>query len=69
MKFKTVAIFINGGHYNQEKSMIFRQFARIAGCVRSIVLAQKRKPRIQNFRTTTKIRRRQSYKANPSGKL
>ena len=26
MKFKTVAIFVHGRHFNLEKSMVFRQF-------------------------------------------
>ena len=38
MKFKTVAIFIHGGHSNQEKSVIFRQFASTAGCVQKFTL-------------------------------
>ena len=36
---------MHGGHYNQEKSIIFGQFASIAGgCVGSFTLAQKCRP-------------------------
>ena len=49
MKFKTVAIFIHGGHFNHEKSMNFRQFASLAGCVQSFMLTQKCIPRISEF--------------------
>ena len=33
IKLKTVSTFMHGGHSNQGKSMIFRQFAIIASCV------------------------------------
>ena len=49
MKFKTGAIYIRGGHSNQGKSMIFRQFASTTGCVRSFILAQKCRPIISEF--------------------
>ena len=49
MKFKTVAIFMHGEHSNQEKSMTFRQFASVAGRVRSFMLAQKRRSRTSGF--------------------
>ena len=46
IKFETVANFLHGGPFNQDKSMIFWQFASIAGNVRSFMLAQKYRPRI-----------------------
>ena len=49
IKLKTVAIFMHGGHFNQEKSMIFRQFASEACCVQSFMLAQKCKVEISEF--------------------
>ena len=49
MKFETVAIFITGEHFNQEKSMIFRQLASVAGCVQSFMSAQKFRNRISGF--------------------
>ena len=49
MKFKTTAIVIHGGHFNQGNSMIFRQFASVAGCERSFILAQTCGPRISEF--------------------
>ena len=36
MEFKTVALFIHGAHFNQEKLMIFMQLANVAGCVRDV---------------------------------
>ena len=38
---------MTGGHSHQGKLMIFRQFAIVAGCVRSFMLAQKMQA--QNF--------------------
>ena len=49
MKFKTIAIFIHGGHFNQEKSVIFRQFASVAGCVRSFMLQKNKDPLFLNL--------------------
>ena len=49
MKFKTVEISINGGHFNKEKIMIFKQLASVAGCVQSFMLAQKCRPRISEY--------------------
>ena len=46
---KTVTIFIRAGHLDQEKSMISRQLACIAGCVQSFMLAQKCKIGISEF--------------------
>ena len=52
MKFIAVAIFMYGGHFDKEKSFIFRQFVSIAGLVRSFMLAYSS----NNFaRTTNKI--------------
>ena len=49
VKLKTVATFMTGGHFNQEKSMIFRQLASITCCVQSFMLAQKRRLEISEF--------------------
>ena len=49
MKFKTVAIFIPGGHSSQGKSMIFRHFESRAGYVRSFILARKCRTTISQF--------------------
>ena len=46
IKRKTVAIFIHGGHFHWEKSMIFSQFESMAGCVKGFMLTQKCRPRI-----------------------
>ena len=51
IKFKTVTICIHGGHFNQEKSVIFRQFACVADCLQSFMLAQKCRIRISEFYT------------------
>ena len=49
MKFKAFSIFIDGGHSSQDKSMIFRLFASIAGCVRSFTLAKNVHLEFLNF--------------------
>ena len=49
MKFKTFGIFIHGGHFDQEESIIFMQFASVAGSVQSFILAQKYRPRSLKF--------------------
>ena len=36
MEVKTVAIFVTGEHFKQEKSKIFRQFKSVAGSLHSI---------------------------------
>ena len=51
MKLKTAAIFITGGHFSQEKSMIIRQHPSVAGCVQSFMSAQKCKPQISELWT------------------
>ena len=38
-----------GGNSNHKKLMIFRLFARIAGCVQSFILGQKCTPRSSEF--------------------
>ena len=44
-----VAIFVHGGHFNPDESMVFRQFANVEGCVRSFMLAPKCRDRISDF--------------------
>ena len=46
---KQSQIFIHGEHFNQEKSLIFRQFACAAGKILSLMLAQKCKIGISEF--------------------
>ena len=36
-----VTVFIHGGHFNEEKSMISRQFACVADCLQSFMWTQK----------------------------
>ena len=43
------SIFMHGGHGNPERSIIFRQFARVAGCVQTYMLVQKSKIGITEF--------------------
>ena len=38
---RKVAIFMHGGHFNKEKSMISKQFASVADCVGNFMLAKK----------------------------
>ena len=63
MEFKIVPTLITGGHFNHDKSMIFRQLAGVVSRVQKLMMAQKYIPRISNGfakiqfspRTTNKI--------------
>ena len=46
MKSETDTIFMTGGHFNQEKSMAFRQLESVGSCMQSFISAQIRRPRI-----------------------
>ena len=69
MKLLKVVIFLTGGCFNQEKSMIFRQLANVGGCVQSPLSAQKWRPRISEFWTEFAFLREQQMKfgGNPFG--